>query len=332
MFLRTRLATGIAGVAVLATVLAACGSSGSTGSGSGSSAPKTVTNISVGTSGATGVYLPLYVGVQTGLFKKYGLNVTLQTLTPASVTAATLSDNVNIGWDGPGLVGGILGNPTAKVIFTAGPTVFYIYAKKGITSIQQLKGKTIGVTTPGGAIDTAVRAAITKAGMTPGTDVKIAYLQTNSAALAAAETGSIQAAGVSPPTSIQATQGGLVQVENITQLTPPSILAVNTSWAGSHGPAITQFLKAFKAAVQLAASNQTDSSNALKSYVKLTDASQIKGTWQQYKSAWVVQPYPVDQMQSLLKSLATSKPPVAGAATAKPSDVIDNQYINALGS
>lgn len=334
MFLRTRLASGVAGVAVLAMALAAC-SSGSSSSGStsagGTPAASSTTTITVGTSGATGVYLPLYVGVQTGLFKKYGLNVNLQTLTPSAVTAATLSDNVNIGWDGPGLVGGILTNPSAKVIFTAGPTAFYIYAKKGITSVADLKGKTVAVTTPGGAIDTAVRAAITKAGLKPGVDVKIAYLQTNSAALAATETGSVQAAGVSPPTSIQATQAGLVDIENITALSPPSVLAVNSGWAASNGPAITKFITAFKAAVQLAASNETDSANALKTYVKLTDQAQITGTWTQYKPVWVVQPYPVSQMQDLLNQLASSNPPVKGASTAKPSDVIDNQYITAAG-
>lgn len=329
MSVRTRLASGVAGAVVLVTALAACSSGGGSSSNSGGGTTSTTTAITVGTSGATGVYLPLYVGVQTGLFKKYGLNVSAQTLTPSAVTAATLSDNINIGWDGPGMVGGILGNPSAKVIFTAGPTAFYIYARKGITSVQDLKGKTVAVTTPGGAIDTAVRAAITKAGLKPGVDVKIAYLQTNSAALAATETGSVQAAGVSPPTSIQATQAGLVDLENITNLTAPSILAVNSQWAASNGPAITKFITAFKAAVQLAASNEADSAAALKTYVKLTDQSQITGTWSAYKPVWAVAPYPTDQMQLILQQLANSNPPVKGAASAKPSDIIDNQYITA---
>jgi NitT/TauT family transport system substrate-binding protein len=323
MSLRTRLAVGVAGATVLVTALAACSSSSSS-----SAAATSTTTITVGTSGATGVYLPLYVGVQTGLFKKYGLNVSVETLTPTAVTAATLAGNVNIGWDGPGLVSGLLDNPSAKVIFTAGPTAFYLYASKGITSMQDLKGKTVAVTTPGGAIDGAVRAAIKKAGLTPGVDVKIAYLQTNSAALAAVETGSVQAAGVSPPTSIQATQAGLVDVENITSFAPPSVLAVNSQWAASNGPAITKFITAFKAAVQLASSNEADSASALKTYVKLTNQSQIAGTWTQYKSVWVAQPYPTSQMQVILQQLASSNPPVKGAATADPASLIDNTFID----
>ena len=332
MTVRARLTAGAAGFAVLAMAVAACSSSGGSGGGGASAAATALTNISVGTSGATGVYLPVYVGVQTGLFKKYGLNVTVDSLTPTAVTAATLSNNVNIGWDGPGLVSGILSNPSAKVIFSAGPTAFYIYGQKGISSVKDLKGKTVAVTTPGGAIDTAVRTAITNAGLTPGTDVKIAYLQTNQAALAAVEDGSVQAAGVSPPTSIQATQAGLVDVENITPLSPPSVLAVNSQWASSNRAAITKFITAFKAAVKLAASNETDAANALRTYVKLTSQAQIEGTWQEYKTVWVVEPYPTSEMQILLKGLADGKPPVKAAATANISSLVDNQYIGAAGS
>ena len=330
MSTRNRLASGLAGLMVLAVALTACSSSAGSKSSSGSGGGGTTTII-VGTSGATGVYLPLYVGVQTGVFKKAGLNVKLQTLTPAAVTAATLSNNINIGWDGPGLVSGILGSPNAKVIFSAGPTVFYIYGEKGLSSINDLKGKTVAVTTPGGAIDGAVRAAITNAGLTPGTDVKIAYLQTNSAALAAVETGSVAAAGVSPPTSIQATQKGLVNLANITPLAPPSILAVNTKWASSNSATIIKFITAFKASVNVAMSDVAAGTAALKTYVKLTDPSQISGTLSAYKPVWTVTAYPPAEMTAVFKQLASSNPPVAGAATATLAQVIDNQYINAAG-
>ncbi|GIH17801.1 ABC transporter substrate-binding protein [Rugosimonospora africana] len=315
-----RISSVVAGLAMLAVTLTACGSS------SAASGDKTIT---VGTSGATGVYLPLYVGVQTGLFKKYGLNVKLQTLTPTAVTAAVLSNNINIGWDGPGLVSGIISNPSAKVIFTAGPTVFYIYGKKGLSSINDLRGKSVAVTTPGGAIDGAVRAAITKAGMKPGTDVKIAYLQTNSAALAAVQTGSVAAAGVSPPTSIQAQDKGMVNLGDITPLAPPSVLAVNDSFAKKNGPTVTKFITAFKAAVQQASTDAKASDQALRAYVKLTAQSEIDGTFQAYKTVWTVGPYPTDQMNIMLEQFKTATPPVKGADSAKMSDLIDNQYVNA---
>lgn len=319
---KTMAAAAAAGLSMLA--VAAC-SSGGASSGGG-----TTYNITVGTSGATGVYAPLYVGVQTGLFKKYGLNVTLQTLTPTSVSAATIAGNIDVGWDGPNLVAGIVANPSAKVIFTAGPTVFYIYGK-GVSSLQQLRGKSVAVTTPGGAIDTATRAALQKAGLKPGSDVKITYLQTNSAALAAAENGTVDAAGVSPPTSIQAAQAGLTDLADITGDSPPSVLAVNDNYAAGNRKAVQKFITAFKAAVKLTAGNEGDFAAAMKTYVKLTSQSQITGTYTAYKSVWKVAPFPTAQMTMMLQQLAHGSPPVKAAATTKVSSLIDNSYLNAAG-
>ena len=320
---KTMVAAAAAGLGILA--VAACGSGGG-----GSSGGATTYNVTVGTSGATGVYAPLYVGIQTGLFKKYGLNVSVQTLTPTSVSAATIAGNVDIGWDGPNLVAGIVANPSAKVIFTVGPTVFYIYGK-GVSSLQDLKGKSVAVTTPGGAIDTATRTALAKAGLDPGSNVKITYLQTNSAALAGAENGTVAAAGVSPPTSIQASQAGLKNLVNMTADSPPSVLAVNDKFAADNGKAVQKFITAMRAAVKLTASNEADFAAAMKTYVKLTSQSQITGTYADYKSIWKIAPYPASQMTLMLHQLADGSPPVKAAATTKVSSLIDNSYINADG-
>ena len=322
------LATAVSVTAVAVTV-AACSSGGSSNaSGGGTSAQGgALTTVTVGTSGATAAYGPIYVGAMEGIFKKHGINLQIQTLTPNSVTAAVLSGNIDVALDGPNLAAGILTNPSAKIAATAGPTVFYIYAKKGTASIQDLKGKTIAVTTPGGSLDTSVRAAITKAGMTPGVDVKIAYLQTNSAALAAAETGSVQAAGVSPPTSVQASQHGLVQIENITPLCPLGLAAISNHFAADKS-VVQQFMDAWKESNALAVANNADSNAALKQYVKITDPAQLNGSWQAYKSVWEAAPYPTDAMQKVLDQLAHSNPPVAKAASADPASLIDNSFIS----
>ncbi|GAA5201339.1 hypothetical protein GCM10023322_81140 [Rugosimonospora acidiphila] len=324
MSVKVRLTAGLAGLATLAMCLVACGSGGSKAAGSG--AAGSMTTITIGTSGATGAYGPVYVGVQYKVFQKYGLNVTVQTLTPNSVTAAVLSGNIDMAFDGPNLVSGILSNPSAKIFATTGPTVFFLYGKKGTSSIDDLRGKTVAVTTPGGSLDTAVRGAITRAGMRPGVDVKIAYLQNNSASLAAVIAGSVAAAGVSPPTSVQAQQAGLVNLANITSLAPSGLTAINTKFAATHRAAVTKFITAFQAATKLAISSRVDSDAVLKTYVKITDQAQLDGTWEGYKAAWTVAPYPPDQMTVVLKQLASANPPARGAAAAKPSDVIDNQY------
>lgn len=326
--MKARLIAAAVTVTVTAA-LAACspGGSSSAGGGGNSAQGAAMTTVTVGTSGATAAYGPIYVGAMQGIFKKHGINLQIQTLTPNSVTAAVLSGNIDVALDGPNLAAGILTNPSAKIAATAGPTVFYIYARKGIASVQDLKGKTIAVTTPGGSLDSSVRAAITKAGMTPGVDVKIAYLQTNSAALAAAETGSVQAAGVSPPTSVQASQAGLVQLENITPLCPLGLAAISNHFAANKA-VVQQFMDAWKESNALAVSSNADSNAALKQYVKITNQAQLDGSWQAYKSVWEAAPYPTDAMKQVLDQLAHSNPPITKAATADPASLIDNSFIS----
>lgn len=326
--MKTRVVTTAVALAATAVVVAACSSGGSSSASGGSSAaPAAMTTVTVGTSGATAAYGPIYVGVQQGIFKKHGINLQIDDLTPNSVTAAVLSGNIDVAMDGPNLASGILSNPSAKIDGTAGPTVFYIYAQKGITSVKDLKGKTIAVTTPGGALDTSVRAAITKAGLTPGVDVKIAYLQTNSAALAAVETGTVQAAGVSPPTSVQASQAGLVQLENITPLCPLSLVAVSNHFAANTA-VLEQFMDAWKESNALAVSSNADSNAALGQYVKITNLAQLNGSWQAYKGVWEAAAYPTSAMRQVLDQLAHSNPLVTGAATAAPASLIDNSSID----
>jgi NitT/TauT family transport system substrate-binding protein len=332
--MKARLMTGAAALAAVA-VLAGCSSGGSSGSGGpanqgGSSGG--LTTVTVGTSGTTAAYGPIYVGAQQGIFKKHGIDLKIQDLTPNSVTAAVLSGNIDVAMDGPNLAAGILSNPSAKVAATAGPTVFYIYAHQGIKSVAALKGDTIAVTTPGGALDTSVRAAITKAGLRPGIDVKIAYLQTNSAALAAAETGSVQAAGVSPPTSVEAQQAGLVQLENITPLCPLSLVAVNSQFAAGNKAVLRQFMAAWKEANALAASSEADSAAGLKQYVQITNQAQLQGSWEAYKSVWEAVPFPASAMKQVLDQLAAANPPVKAAATANPASLIDNSFMSAATS
>ena len=281
------------------------------------------------TFGATGVYSPIYVGIQTGLFKQYGLNVKAETLTPTAVTAALLSGGIQLGWGSPSIAAGIISQPSAKVIMTTGQTVFYITTRKSITSVADLKGKTIAGTTPGSGTDSALRAELQKDGYKPGTDVKIAYLQTNSAAVAAVEDGSVAGTIVSPPTRLQATQAGLQLLVDITNETTPAVIGVNSKWAATNKDAVIKFVEALKAAVKLCGTNQADVADALKKYVGLKAPDQITGTWQAHKDNWVATAYPATQMALILQALKSSSPPVKGADSATIAGIVDNQYVDA---
>lgn len=288
---------------------------------------KAPVTISIATAGATAVYDPVFTGLASGLFKRNGFNVLWDNLTPSAAAAAIINGDVNLAMAGNSMVASILVSPTAKVIFTNGPTVFYLVASAGIKNISQLAGKTCAATTAGGAIDTAIRGAFAAAHV----PVNVTYLQTNSASLAALETGRVQCAGVSPPTYEQAQEAGLSVVEPISAYVQTSFIAANSAWAKQHKAALVGFLKVFAKAVTLTRDNRLDAEKGLSTYVGTTFLAQLNGSWNQYRKYWELEPYPVGQMRSTLAGLATANPPVPQAVSASPSQVIDNTYMAACG-
>jgi NitT/TauT family transport system substrate-binding protein len=315
-----RVGASAVGCAVLA-LAAACSSGGSANTTDG----QALTTITVG--GVQTANLgDLYAGLVNGVFTKYGLNVQYQVLTPTATVAAVDTGSIDVGDDGAGLVEGIIQTHGSKIFLQNGPGLFYLAVPSSIHSLADLAGKTVSASTPGGAVDTAIREALTAAGLTVGTsgnDVRMVYLQNNSAALTALKNGTVQGAGVSPPTTVEAQQEGMHLI-SIVKYSYDSVWAVNNGWAASHKQALINFVKAFAVATKDAISDQSLCQQGLKKYVDLTDAAQIKGSCEAYANYYAAAPYPLSQLKDIEAGL---KP----ASTVDPSTLVDNSYLDAIG-
>ncbi|HEX5607768.1 MAG TPA: ABC transporter substrate-binding protein, partial [Candidatus Binatia bacterium] len=87
----------------------------------------------------------------------------------------------------------IIGNTTNKLIFS-------IYVRPEIKTIEDLKGKKIGVTRFGSATDIAARFALRKHNLDPQKDVTILQMGAMTSIMGGLQGGSIDAGLVSPPT------------------------------------------------------------------------------------------------------------------------------------
>lgn len=111
----------------------------------------------------SGAFTPIWVAYEAGLFKKYGLNATLQLLTPQVSAQAVVSDEADFYTDGPDLINARLRGGQVKYFGgTIQQLVFEIWGAKEIKSVQDLKGKTVAASTPRAALDTATREALKK--------------------------------------------------------------------------------------------------------------------------------------------------------------------------
>src|SRR5581483_3127595 len=162
---------------------------------------------------------PLFVAIDAGAFKKYGMEVryivtgarTIQALVGGSVQFAqgvssrTVPAAVLAGADAV-----LIANFSDKLLFT-------LNAAPEIQSLKDLKGKVVGVSGIG-STDFATRLALREAGLVPDRDVAIRGVGGAPETVAALKAKVIQAGTLSPPSSFLAQKAGFKMIFDMTRL------------------------------------------------------------------------------------------------------------------
>jgi NitT/TauT family transport system substrate-binding protein len=178
--------------------LTACGSSSKAGEVSTTNG---LTNLTVGYTSEGGLQIPSYVAADLGFFAKHGLNVKLVNLNSStSLIPALTGGSVDVGTgDGAALCAGYLAGSSISVV-GANLADFTLegWGDSSVASMKDLAGKTVGVTAPGSTSDFALTAALQASGMSRN-DVKVVYLHSIPATVAAMQSGAIQATFIVPP-------------------------------------------------------------------------------------------------------------------------------------
>lgn len=192
---------GVAAVAAVLTsgALAACSSSdsssGASGSGAQAASSSGTVNITFGDLSPNSTLTPFYVAVDQGFFKKVGLNVTVQKFNGGGATsvAALATGAVQVASGGPtNFIGDMAkGVINGKLFGMTVDTGYDLVVSKDITSISQLKGKTVGVSGVNSSDDIFLDATLNHYGISPS-DVTTITAGTTAERLIALSTGKIQ--------------------------------------------------------------------------------------------------------------------------------------------
>src|ERR1041384_3097340 len=158
-----------------------------------------------------GDHAGLYVAQDLGLFKKYELDVNLTYTAGAAQVIQTMMANENqiATAGGSGVVDADFGG--ADLIAVAGMVnipAFYIVVQPEIKSIQDLRGKPIGITRFGSSTDFTMRYILKKAGLEPDKDVPLLQLGGQPELAAGIETRRIFAAPMTPPALLKTLKAG----------------------------------------------------------------------------------------------------------------------------
>ena len=150
--------------------------------------------------------IDLYIGKERGFFRDEGLDVDIVQIRGNVAIAAALSGQVQA-TNGVGTVIRALERsdvPLKVLTVSLKRNIFWLVARKEITSIPQLKGKILGTTTFGGSQHTAATRILRRGGLDPDQDITVVVGGDVPAQLQSLVSGVIDVAALSPPTIILA--------------------------------------------------------------------------------------------------------------------------------
>ena len=279
----------------------------------------------------SGAFAPLWIAADKSLFTKYGLNVDIRYIAPATATQALIGKNLEIINPGGEIVeAGLNGEPVVYIAGIMNRAVMSVYAKPEIGSLADLKGKVLAVTVPGATTDFAARVLLQQARLTPGKDVKLLYLKGMVEILAGINQGNAVAGIFTSPTTLKAQHAGLKELVNVTEQNIPMIhaaLASTKEYIKTRPDNVRRFLQAYLEGIKIARTDAEYTKQIIGKYTKTTDVNDLENSYQTFLPAWERLPIvPAAAVQTML-NFATHP----AAKTAKPEAFIDNSILTEIG-
>ena len=275
----------------------------------------------------SGAFAPLWIAADRNLFTKYGLNVDIRYIAPATATQALIGKNLDIINPGGEIVeAGLNSEPVVYIAGIMNRAVMSIYAKPEIGSLADLKGKVLAVTVPGATTDFAARVLLQQARLTPGKDVKLIYLKGMVEILTGINQGNADAGIFTSPTTLKAQHAGLKELVNVTEQNIPMIhaaLASTKEYVKTRRDDARRFLQAYLEGIKISRTDPEYTKQIIGKYTKTTDVADLENSYQTFLPAWERLPLvPAAAVQTMLNF--ASHP---GAKTAKPEAFIDNSIL-----
>ncbi len=274
----------------------------------------------------------IWVAKQEGLFKKYGLDVE-----PIFLRGGQLAIQALAGGDPPLMsIGQVVqaGLAGFDLVLIAGVEIYYdstVFARPGITRLEQLKGKRIGISGFGAATHFAAIILAQHLHLDPDKDFTLVPGGPDAERLAAMSAGKIDAAIFNSSTVPIAKRMGLVELVKIPDLkieVQGNGMATTRAYIKSNREVVKSALKGYIEGINFIFSNKQAAEKVFAKYMRTNDPDVLESSYQAYVSTTPRRPYPtLKGLQFLLDRLAPTMPQ---AKTAKPEQFVDMSFLQEL--
>jgi NitT/TauT family transport system substrate-binding protein len=269
---------------------------------------------------------PMNYAVQTGIFKKYGLDITLVYIdTGTTLSQAVVGGSVNIAQNGytPAAAAAVQG---ADVVFIGGISnqlPFQLVVKGGIKSATDLKGKKIAISRFGASSDTAATYALQSLGL-KRSDVVLLQLGGEGTRTAAMLSGQIDGSFEQYPRTGELEEKGyhvLVDCLAIAADYPNTSYVSSRAFIAKNPDIVKRFIMGISDGIHAFKANREDALKITAAFLKAKPGPALNKAYDIFTTKVYPEP-PRPSLKGIALVLAELKTKVPAAAGFKPEQLV----------
>ncbi|MBI3066549.1 MAG: ABC transporter substrate-binding protein [Deltaproteobacteria bacterium] len=283
----------------------------------------------------SGSMLPIWVAKEARFFEKYGLDLNLVYISggPRAIMSLIGGSVQFVNHSGmPALEAYQRGADTALIASPMNQLEHSLVVQKNITSVEQLRGKILGMSTAGSLTDVLLREGLRLNGI-PEKDATILPVGDLGARLSALQTGRLHGVIVAGVQTLAATKMGFKQLIDFSEL-PIEIsgsgILVRRAYVMKNQETTLKFLKAWIEGIYLLKAKPEFGLGVLRKYVATQDTEVLNTIYGHYKDKLDTKPTPLGRVaKSMFYLLSRTNPDIPGG---NPEGFVDTRFINQLES
>jgi NitT/TauT family transport system substrate-binding protein len=295
-------------------------------------APLSQTSLNFAIPVSSGLQVLPQLAQEAGYFKDEGLEVTISQVAGSQPVIAALSNGTldMANSDSPSVIQAhASGVPVVIVAVPVSKPIFDVMASADVKSPEDLKGKTIAVTTVCDSTCFQVSRALEAWGLDPNNDVQMLGLRDYPGMFAALTNNQVAAAPLAPPFNVQAQKLGYHSLADLSTLPidyPTAVVQTTASFAAAHPDTVQAFLRAYTRAIARYKADEAFTVEVYKRFLKSDDEDVIRQTWDYYQRLMRPDPSPsADGVKFVLDSLVEQGD--QRFADLNPDDFIQPQFM-----
>ncbi|HXV79365.1 MAG TPA: ABC transporter substrate-binding protein [Candidatus Binatia bacterium] len=236
------------------------------------------------------LYLPLFVAQEAGYFAKRGLSVNLSQLSATASAQAVISGKVDVYQGGASTIhANVGGSDLIYIGASVDRSTLVLFGQKGLTSFEDLRGKSVATTSVGAFGEIAIRKSAAEQGMEVGRDIKLVYHKGPPEAFTTFSIGNADGLIITPPHSdIARDKGYPVIVDYYKQgfrIVGPGT-GVARSFMQKHPNTLKIFLMGYLDGLKRAIDDPGFAATVQAKYTKISDPKLLDQGYQQGLKVW----------------------------------------------